>query len=64
MEARFIDQANNDWQAGHTACGKYQFIRGTWANYGGYVSACFAPEYVQDAKASEVWANGAGKYHW
>lgn len=47
-----------------TASGKWQFINGTWAGYGGYAEAWMAPEHVQDAKAAELWAGGAGCGHW
>jgi hypothetical protein len=47
-----------------TASGKWQFIDGTWGGYGGYSHASDAPEDVQDARAAEVWANGAGCSNW
>lgn len=47
-----------------SAAGKWQFLTGTWAGYGGYSTADQAPESVQDAKAAEVWANGGGCSHW
>ncbi len=47
-----------------TASGKWQFLDSTWAGYGGYGSAYLAPESVQDAKARELWAGGAGCGHW
>jgi hypothetical protein len=47
-----------------TASGAYQFVDGTWDNYGGYHHASDAPPEVQDRKFAEVWANGAGRSHW
>lgn len=47
-----------------TASGKWQFLRGTWARFGGYLTAGAAPEAVQDAKAIQVWAGGRGCAHW
>ena len=46
------------------ASGKWQFMPSTWAGFGGYNSAAEAPESVQDAKAAELWAGGAGAGHW
>lgn len=47
-----------------TASGKWQFLNSTWAGYGGYAEAWMAPESVQDAKAAQLWAGGAGCGHW
>ena len=49
---------------GSTASGKWQFVRGTWAGFGGYLNAADAPERVQDDKARQLWANGRGCGHW
>ena len=46
------------------ASGKWQFMPGTWANFGGYSTAASAPESVQDARAAQIWANGAGARNW
>ena len=47
-----------------TASGAYQITDGTWAGYGGYSHASYAPPAVQDAKAAQLWAGGAGSFHW
>jgi len=44
--------------------GYYAICKATWAGYGGYPDALSAPKAVQDAKASELWSNGAGASHW
>jgi hypothetical protein len=47
-----------------TASGKWQFLNSTWQGYGGYPTAASAPESVQDARAAQVWAGGAGCSNW
>lgn len=46
------------------AAGKWQFMPSTWANHRGYPTASVAPEWVQDEKAAQLWAGGAGAGHW
>lgn len=58
-----IGYAGNN-PCGSTASGKWQFIRSTWAGYGGYLNAADAPEHVQDEKARLTWAGGRGCGHW
>lgn len=47
-----------------TASGKWQFLDSTWGGYQGYAKARHAPEHIQDQRARELWANGAGCSHW
>jgi hypothetical protein len=46
------------------ASGKWQFMPSTWNHYKGYPYAAAAPASVQNAKARELWAGGAGASHW
>lgn len=46
------------------ASGKWQFMPGTWNNYMGYPTAASAPASVQDQRARQVYAGGAGASNW
>jgi len=46
------------------AAGLWQFMPGTWNGFGGYSSAADAPPSVQNEKARQVWAGGAGGSNW
>lgn len=46
-----------------TASGAYQYTDGTWAGYGGYKSARYAPQHVQDARASEDLIKSLRKFN-
>jgi hypothetical protein len=47
-----------------TASGLWQITDGTWGGAGGYSHASHAPVSVQNAKAAQLWAGGAGASHW
>lgn len=47
-----------------SASGYWQFIRSTWAGFGGYQNARDAPASVQDAAARNLWNHGRGCRHW
>lgn len=47
-----------------SASGKWQIVDGTWDGYGGYSHASHAPEHVQDERARQIYAGGAGRSHW
>ncbi len=52
------------YNASSGASGKWQIIESTWAGHGGYAEARDAPEAVQDERAAEIWAGGAGRSQW
>lgn len=51
-------------RTGSGASGCWQFMPGTWDNYKGYANAADAPVSVQNEKAKQVYAGGAGRSHW
>ncbi len=62
-----LRESGGDYNAqnpGSSASGKYQFLDSTWAGYGGYARAVYAPPAVQDARAREVWNGGLGRSNW
>ena len=46
------------------SAGLYQFMPGTWKNYGGYSSANQAPAEIQTERFWQVWNNGYGRNNW
>lgn len=49
---------------GYTCGGLWQFDPRTWDGYGGFTYAQDAPADVQNDRARQVWAGGAGCSHW
>lgn len=47
-----------------TASGLWQILDSTWARFGGFARAMYAPVDVQNAKARLLWRGGAGAFHW
>lgn len=47
-----------------SASGLFQFVDGTWNNFGGYSRAMYAPVSVQLKKFYIVWNGGAGAGNW
>ena len=52
----------NPGNVDNEASGAYQFLRTSWANYGGYPEAYLAPPSVQDQKAAE-WVTAILQEH-
>lgn len=47
-----------------SASGKWQIIDSTWGGFMGYPTAASAPEWVQDLRAEQIYAGGAGRSQW
>lgn len=59
-------ESGNDYTAQNprsTASGAFQIIDGTWAGYGGYSKAKYAPPNIQDQKALLIF-NAQGTQPW
>ena len=60
-------ESGGDYRAENSrssASGAWQIVDGTWGGYGGYRHASDAPPGVQDERAAQLWAGGAGASHW
>lgn len=62
LESGHDYQAINNGNGYNRATGAYQFLRSSWASYGGYPEAWQAPPATQDAKAAE-WATAILQEH-
>jgi outer membrane biosynthesis protein TonB len=63
--AKYESGGNPRAQNPHSsASGLYQFIDGTWNNFGGYSRAMYAPVSVQTQKFYIVWNGGKGAGNW
>jgi hypothetical protein len=47
-----------------SSSGLWQFTHDTWAGYGGYSEAKYAPASVQNERAAQVFAGGRGASNW
>lgn len=55
---------DGDNPCGSTASGPWQVLRSTWNWFGGFLNAADAPLHVQIDKVRQLWAGGAGCFHW
>jgi hypothetical protein len=51
-------------QAGSSAGGLWQIVKGTWGGHDGYARAYQAPPVSQAERFWQVWDGGAGRMHW